>query len=215
MAAQVQDGTSVQVDHDAFRVIIIGDYGVGKTSILLRFIKDVFYSNPVAEAGYISDFVKEVDLKGKLIKLHIWDTAGLERHTVLTDQYYAKADAVIMVYDCCDQKSYSSIDKWYSEMRRNLADKLDDNMPVIMVANKKDKLKEAMKEATTKYIDFKIAQKKATTLGYTCIGTSAKSGENIQKLFKMVAEALSDKDCPKVPDTVDLVAGNRKKSCSC
>ena len=120
-----------------------------------------------------------------------------------------------MVYDCCDQKSYSSIDKWYSEMRRNLADKLDDNMPVIMVANKKDKLKEAMKEATTKYIDFKIAQKKATTLGYTCIGTSAKSGENIQKLFKMVAEALSDKDCPKVPDTVDLVAGNRKKSCSC
>ena len=78
MAAQVQDevdGTSVQVD-DAFQVIIIGDYGVGKTSILLRFVTDIFFSDPVAEAGYISDFVK-VDVKGKLIKLHIWDTAGL------------------------------------------------------------------------------------------------------------------------------------------
>ena len=82
MAAQVPDdigdtsvSTSVRVD-DAFQVIVIGDYGVGKTSILLRFIKDVFYSDP-AEAGYISDFVKEVDVKGKLVKLHIWDTAGL------------------------------------------------------------------------------------------------------------------------------------------
>ena len=120
-----------------------------------------------------------------------------------------------MVYDCCDQKSYSNIDKWYGEMHLSLADKLDDNMPVVMVANKKDKLKEAMKEATTSYIDFKIAQKKATTLGYTCIETSAKSGENIQKLFNMVAEALSDKECPKVPDTVDLLADDRKKPCSC
>ena len=120
-----------------------------------------------------------------------------------------------MVYDCCDQKSYSSIDKWYSEVHRYLADKLDDNMPVIMVANKRDKLKEAMKEATTSYIDFKIAEKKATTSGYSCIETSAKSGENIQKLFKMVAEALSDKDCPKVPDTVVLGNYDSKKSCSC
>ena len=81
MAAQVEardevESTSVQVD-DAFQVIIIGDCGVGKTSILLRFIKDVFYNNPTAEAGYISDFLKEVDVNGKPVKLHIWDTAGL------------------------------------------------------------------------------------------------------------------------------------------
>ena len=79
MAAQVQDevdGTSVQVD-DAFGVIIIGDCGVGKTSILLRFFKDVFYSNPVAEFDYISNFVKEVDVNGKLVKLHVWEPAEL------------------------------------------------------------------------------------------------------------------------------------------
>ena len=80
-----------------------------------------------------------------------------------------------------------------------------------MVANKKDKLKEAMKEATTNYIDFKITQKKTLTSGYSCIKTSATSGENIQKLFKMVAEALLEKDCPKVPDTVNLVADNNYK----
>ena len=73
---QAVESTSVQVD-DAFQVIIIGDCGVGKTSILLRFVKDVFYDNPVAEAGYISDFTKEVAVNGKPVKLHIWDTAGL------------------------------------------------------------------------------------------------------------------------------------------
>ena len=139
-----------------------------------------------------------------------------ERHTSITDRYYSKADAVIMVYDCCDQKSFSSIDKWYGEVHRYLADKLDDNMPVILVANKKDKLKEAMKEASTNLIDFKIAVKKASTSGYTCIETSAKSGHNVHKLFKMVAEALADKNCPKVPDTVDLIHDKRKKSnCNC
>ena len=89
-------------------------------------------------------------------------------------------------------------------------------MPVILVANKKDKLKEAMKEASTNLIDFKIAVKKASTSGYTCIETSAKSGHNVHKLFKMVAEALADKNCPKVPDTVDLLHDKRKKSnCNC
>ena len=118
-----------------------------------------------------------------------------------------------MVYDCCDQGSYSSIDGWNYEMYCYLADKLDDNMPVIMVANKKDKLKEATEEATTNYIDFKIAQKKAATLGYMCMETSAKSGENIQKLFKMIAKTLVDNHCPKVPDTVNMVGGNVKKPC--
>ena len=61
---------------NAFQVIIIGDSGVGKTSIMLRFVKDQFYEN-VSEAGYVSDFVKEVEVSGRKVKLHIWDTAGL------------------------------------------------------------------------------------------------------------------------------------------
>jgi len=74
MAAGNQEvkSTNLQVD-DIFKVIIIGDCGVGKTSIFLRFVKDVFYDNPVAEAGYISDFTKEVVVNGKPVKLHIWD----------------------------------------------------------------------------------------------------------------------------------------------
>ncbi|XP_065900704.1 uncharacterized protein [Dysidea avara] len=127
------------------------------------------------------------------------------REDSIDKHYCSEADAVIMVYDCCDQGSYSSIDGWNYEMYCYLADKLDDNMPVIMVANKKDKLKEATEEATTNYIDFKIAQKKAATLGYMCMETSAKSGENIQKLFKMIAKTLVDNHCPKVPDTVNML----------
>ena len=61
---------------DVFQVIILGDSGVGKTSILLRFAKDRFYDN-LSDAGFVSDFVKEVDVSGRSVKLHVWDTAGL------------------------------------------------------------------------------------------------------------------------------------------
>ena len=113
------------------------------------------------------------------------------RYVTIASPGYLNADAVIMVYDCCDQKSFSSIDKWYGEVHRYLADKLDDNMPVIMVANKIDKLKEAKKEGTNT-IDFEVAEKKASHIGCTCIcmETSAKHGHNIHELFQTVAELL-------------------------
>ena len=71
--ASMQVSTKVE---DAFQVIIIGDSGVGKTSIILRFAKDQFYEN-TSDAGYVSDFVKEVTVSGRTVKLHVWDTAGL------------------------------------------------------------------------------------------------------------------------------------------
>ena len=76
---KAMEADSMQVStrsEDAFQVIIIGDSGVGKTSIILRLVKDTFYED-VSEAGYVSDFVKEVDVSGRAVKLHVWDTAGL------------------------------------------------------------------------------------------------------------------------------------------
>ena len=67
---------STKEDADAFQVITVGDSGVGKTSIVLRFVKDKFYED-LTEAGYVSDFVKEVKVSERTVKLHIWDTAGL------------------------------------------------------------------------------------------------------------------------------------------
>ena len=83
-SASMQLSTKVA---EGFQVIIIGDSGVGKTSILLRFAKDKFYDN-VSDAGYVSDFVKELNVSGRNVKLHVWDTAGLvsgsrENSTVL------------------------------------------------------------------------------------------------------------------------------------
>ena len=78
-AVKSMDTDSMQIStkvENAFQVIIIGDSGVGKTSIILRFVKDMFYEN-VSDAGYVSDFVKEVDVSGRKVKLHVWDTAGL------------------------------------------------------------------------------------------------------------------------------------------
>jgi len=124
---------------------------------------------------------------------------------------YRHTDAVIIVYDCCDPDSLAKVDCWSGEIDRYLAHKIDNDMPVnvIMVANKKDRLKEAILEATTHVIDFNIAVKWASALGYRCIETSAKSGENIQELFKMVAEELLYQN--KVPDSVDVIGGKVQK----
>ena len=81
-SANMQISTKAE---NAFQVVIIGDSGVGKTSILLRFVKDNFYENS-SDAGYVSDFVKEVDVSGRTVKLHVWDTAGLVSRSSIVSQ---------------------------------------------------------------------------------------------------------------------------------
>lgn len=136
-----------------------------------------------------------------------------ERYTSITDSYYSKANAVLIVYDCCDQRSFSSIDKWYSEIVRYLANKLDYGMPVVIVANKKDKLKHAM-ATSSNYVDIKMAQHRAHQEGLSCIETSAKTGENILKLFTMVAKSLADSQSPRSSrDKVD--SPDPKPKCTC
>ena len=113
-------------------------------------------------------------------------------------------DAVIIVYDCCYRDSFDNIDNGF--VATYFSSQTDN---IIIVANKKDRLKEAMLEATNDVLNFNIAMNWASTLGYRCIETSAKSGENIQELFKMVAEALLDKN--KVADSVDLIGSKVQK----
>lgn len=124
------------------------------------------------------------------------------------------------MYDCCDQISFSSIDKWYGEIVRYLANKLDDGMPVVIVANKKDKLPlKQTKETSFNYVDIKAAQDKAHKEGLSCIETSAKTGENILKLFTTIAKSLADLQSPQTSrNTIDPDMFNRnskKSNCSC
>ncbi|CAF0862691.1 unnamed protein product [Rotaria sordida] len=97
------------------KILIIGESGVGKSSLLLRFTDDRFDQDVAATIGV--DFkVKQLDIDGNRVKLAIWDTAGQERFRTLTPGYYRGAQGAILVYDVCNRASFRQLDRWLSEL---------------------------------------------------------------------------------------------------
>ena len=94
-----------------FKLLLIGDSGVGKTCILFRFSDDAFNTTFISTIGI--DFkIKTIELRGKKIKLQIWDTAGQERFHTITTSYYRGAMGIMLVYDIANAKSFDNIAKW-------------------------------------------------------------------------------------------------------
>ncbi|KAF5395755.1 Multiple EGF -domains 8 [Paragonimus heterotremus] len=94
-----------------FKLLLIGDSGVGKTCLLFRFSEDDFNSTFIATIGI--DFkIRTIDIEGKKIKLQIWDTAGQERFRTITTAYYRGAMGIMLVYDVTNVKSFKNINLW-------------------------------------------------------------------------------------------------------
>uniref|UniRef100_A0A0N4ZVH5 small monomeric GTPase n=1 Tax=Parastrongyloides trichosuri TaxID=131310 RepID=A0A0N4ZVH5_PARTI len=97
------------------KILVIGESGVGKSSLMLRFVDDTF--NPELSATIGVDFrVTTVNVNGDLVKLAIWDTAGQERFRTLTPSYYRGAQGVICVYDVSSRVTFTKLDHWLSEI---------------------------------------------------------------------------------------------------
>ena len=94
-----------------FKILLIGDSGAGKSSILQRFSDDCFAATFITTIGV--DFrIKTIDIRGDRIKLQIWDTAGQERFHTITTSYYRGAMGIMLVYDITNAKSFDNIAKW-------------------------------------------------------------------------------------------------------
>ena len=97
------------------KVVILGNSGVGKSSIILRFVADNFKSDGEATIG-ASYMGKIMQFNDKSIKFNIWDTAGQERFHTLAKMYYRDADAAILVYDITNQESFDGLKRWHAEL---------------------------------------------------------------------------------------------------
>lgn len=113
--------------------MLIGDTGVGKSCLLLRFADDTFTENYISTIGVDFRF-RTVKLDKRVIKLQIWDTAGQERFRTITSAYYRGADGIIMVYDVTNQESFNHINEWFIEVNRYAAE----NTCKLIVGNKVD-----------------------------------------------------------------------------
>ncbi|KAL4341336.1 hypothetical protein GQ457_08G012770 [Hibiscus cannabinus] len=123
-----------RADYDyLIKLLLIGDSGVGKSCLLLRFSDGSFTTSFITTIGI--DFkIRTVELDGKRIKLQIWDTAGQERFRTITTAYYRGAMGILLVYDVTDESSFNNIRNWI----RNIEQHASDNVNKILVGNKAD-----------------------------------------------------------------------------
>ncbi|XP_036295658.1 ras-related protein Rab-8B isoform X2 [Pipistrellus kuhlii] len=116
-----------------FKLLLIGDSGVGKTCLLFRFSEDAFNTTFISTIGI--DFkIRTIELDGKKIKLQIWDTAGQERFRTITTAYYRGAMGIMLVYDITNEKSFDNIKNWI----RNIEEHASLDVERMILGNKCD-----------------------------------------------------------------------------
>uniref|UniRef100_T1IPQ9 Ras-related protein Rab-1A n=1 Tax=Strigamia maritima TaxID=126957 RepID=T1IPQ9_STRMM len=177
-----------------FKLLLIGDSGVGKSCLLLRFADDTYTESYISTIGV--DFkIRTIDLDGKTIKLQIWDTAGQERFRTITSSYYRGAHGIIVVYDCTDQESFNNVKQWLQEIDRYACETVNK----LLVGNKSDL-------TTKKIVDYATATEYATQLGIPFLETSAKNSTNVEQAFMTMAAEIKNRMGP--PSSVNANSPN-------
>lgn len=127
-------GTKKEDEYDyLFKVVLIGDSGVGKSNLLARFTRNEFTLDAKATIG-VEFATKSIQADGKTIKAQIWDTAGQERYRAITNAYYRGAVGALLVYDISKHATFESVERWLKELR----DHADRKIVIMLVGNKSD-----------------------------------------------------------------------------
>ncbi|XP_057173288.1 ras-related protein Rab-1B isoform X1 [Ursus arctos] len=200
-----------------FKLLLIGDSGVGKSCLLLRFADDTYTESYISTIGV--DFkIRTIELDGKTIKLQIWDTAGQERFRTITSSYYRGAHGIIVVYDVTDQESYANVKQWLQEIDRYASE----NVNKLLVGNKSDLTTKKVVDNTTAKVSgawvgppregglgsaalhpsfpssslFSPCQEFADSLGIPFLETSAKNATNVEQAFMTMAAEIKKRMGP-------------------
>ena len=168
----------------SFKILFLGGIGVGKTSIINRYVKNIFNNDQVPTIG-IDYRTKTVTYHSKKIKLKIFDTSGQERFHTLTKNYYQGADGIIMVFDLKRIETFEELTYWMEEINKN-CDK--NNIGLILVGNKNDGNLEERK------ISNEQGNKIAELYNFIYIETSAITNDNIKECFDLMVQTLFDKN---------------------
>mmetsp|Transcript_16647 Transcript_16647/g.36090 ORF Transcript_16647/g.36090 Transcript_16647/m.36090 type:complete len:206 (+) Transcript_16647:61-678(+) len=162
-----------------FKVLIIGDSGVGKSCLLSQFVDNAYNEQFLSTIGV--DFkIRTLDVRGKAVKLHVWDTAGQERFRTITSSYYRGSHGIFVVYDVTDRQSFEAVQGWVREV-----EKYASPGHMVLVGNKIDLPNRAVLTSEGSEL--------ADKLGVPFLETSAKSAVNVDTAFTGMAETLMDK----------------------
>jgi small GTP-binding protein len=177
-----------------FKLVLIGDSGVGKSCLLLRFADDTYTESHISTIGV--DFkIRTIQLEGKTIKLQIWDTAGQERFRTITSSYYRGAHGIIVVYDTTDSETFEHVKTWLHEIDRYASE----NVNKLLVGNKSDL-------TSKRQVDTEAAKEFAAQVNIPFLETSAKNATNVEDAFMTMAGEIK-----KRMATAPTASGDDKK----
>ncbi|KAK9760283.1 Rab GTPase ypt31 [Basidiobolus ranarum] len=198
-----------------FKVVLIGDSGVGKSNLLSRFTRNEFNLESKSTIG-VEFATRTIQVEGKTIKAQIWDTAGQERYRAITSAYYRGAVGALLVYDIAKHVTYENVNRWLKELR----DHADSNIVIMMVGNKSDL-------RHLRAVPTEDAKQYATDNQLSFIETSALDSSNVELAFQKIlteiyhivaSKALESSEATPKPSggtTIDLGANetNTKSGC--
>jgi len=158
------------------KVVMVGDSGVGKSSLLKRFASREFTGDYISTIGV--DFeIKTLEIDGKTVKLQIWDTAGQERFQNITTSYYRGAHCIILVYDITQLETFQHVHKWH----RQINEHSNANVQILLIGNKSDLTE-------NRQVPYEEAEQMAQNLGISVFETSAKDAINVDQAFYHIAK---------------------------
>lgn len=197
-----------EYDH-LFKLLIIGDSDVGKSSLLLRFADNTFSGNYITTIGV--DFkIRTVEVEGEKVKLQIWDTAGQERFRTITSTYYRGTHGVIVVYDVTSGDSFANVKRWLHEIEQNC-----EVVNRILVGNKNDC-------PERKVVLTEDAQRFADQMRIQLFETSAKENINVEEMFMAITRQVlrtkkerKERQAIQNNDTVNLRKPKQSKRKCC
>lgn len=189
-----------------YKVVLIGDSGVGKSNLLSRFTRNEFNLETKSTIG-VEFATRSIRTEGKTIKAQIWDTAGQERYRAITSAYYRGAVGALLVYDISKYSSFKNVERWLTELRENA----DRNIVIMLVGNKSD-LRHLREVPTEEAKAFSEKHK------LSFIETSALDSTNVElafqniltEIYHIVSRPALDKEIDERPDEQVNVGTGRK-----
>ncbi|XP_063276586.1 ras-related protein Rab-11A-like isoform X2 [Prinia subflava] len=161
-----------------FKVVLIGDSGVGKSNLLSRFTRNEFNLESKSTIG-VEFATRSIQVDNKTVKAQIWDTAGQERYRAITSAYYRGAVGALLVYDIAKYLTYENAERWLKELQ----DHADANIVIMLVGNKSD-LRHLRAVPTDEARSF------AEKNGLSFLETSALDSTNVETAFHNILSGL-------------------------